>query len=79
MSDRAELEQLTGKEVVIKLSSGRKVFGTLDAYRDDFSITLTGSGTPDNPTVDQIHTEYVDGRETFNGSNVESVVRTPEE
>jgi small nuclear ribonucleoprotein (snRNP)-like protein len=79
MSDRAELEQLTGEEVIVKLSGGREVVGTLDSHENDFSLTLTGSGTPDKPTLGQMGTEYVDGRETFNGSNVESVVKTPEE
>lgn len=78
MNDRAELQQLTGKEVIVKLSSGREVVGTLDAHEEDFSLTLTGSGTPDNPTLGQMSTEHVDGRETFNGSNVESVVKTPD-
>jgi len=73
MSDNRDLDNLLGQEVVVRMESGREVVGTLDSYDDDFSITLTGSGTPDNPTLGEMSTEYVDGKEVFNGSNVESV------
>lgn len=57
----AELRQYEDKPVVVHLTTGEKVFATLKGYHDeDYSLTLIGSGPPDNPSL-----EAVNGQNTF--------------
>lgn len=73
MSSGDNLDELIGEKVLLTLDSGREVVGRLESYEDDFTITLTGEGTPDNPTLGDLSTEYVEGQNVFNGQKVESV------
>lgn len=63
MSDiiNTELRQYDQEPVIVHLTTGEKVFGTLVQYHDeDYSLTLVGDGPPDNLTE-----EIVNGQNTF--------------
>lgn len=68
-----KLDELTGEQVKATVAGDREIVGTLDAYEDDFALTLAGDGQPEDVQIGDMEKEYVDGEKTLNGSNVISV------
>ena len=68
-----DLGELVDEQVLVKLTGEDKVVGTLRTYKEDFGLTLTGTGQPDDVQIRDLNIDYVDGELILNGSNVVSV------
>ena len=75
MVNSSELEDLVGERVLVTIVNGDEIAGELDSYDGEFALTLTGDGGPDPDDVisGDFSKDFVDGRRTLNGSNVQSV------
>lgn len=71
--DHESLDELTGKPVLVKVQGANDMAGTLKTYDEDFSLTLTGEGQPEDVHAGDFEIEFIDGERTLNGTNVISV------
>ena len=68
-----DLDQLIDEQVIVTATEDNEFVGNLKTYKEDFTLTLTGDGQPDDVQLSDLTIEYVDGEKIINSSNVISI------